>query len=242
MPAAACTWWDQALQVAGYQTMEKRLSPQATWEEVLASGREDLQPALTLAGMTTGPEKKVLDLGCGVGRISQALAEYFGEVVGVDPSSSLITEARARNRHSHVSYRVHAEEHLLPTCSHYFDVVFSYEVLYYLPPQEVRGYFHDVARLLKPGGEFVFQMNLAPIHAITRVSGWVRTMLYGMGIQYWRGWPTTPALRRRPYTRLWLGRELAAAGLILRRVCEHRNERQTWLVARKPEEINRRHG
>lgn len=40
------------------------------------------------------PRGRAVDFGCGVGRMSQAMAEHFGEVVGVDISPSMLDEAR----------------------------------------------------------------------------------------------------------------------------------------------------
>src|SRR5215472_8256894 len=46
------------------------------------------------------PRERALDFGCGVGRLSQALAEYFNEVHGVDVSPSMVELARQYNRHN----------------------------------------------------------------------------------------------------------------------------------------------
>src|SRR5580765_3504434 len=37
---------------------------------------------------------RALDFGCGVGRLARALASRYGEVVGVDISSSMLAKAR----------------------------------------------------------------------------------------------------------------------------------------------------
>ncbi|MFB6220280.1 MAG: class I SAM-dependent methyltransferase [Halolamina sp.] len=41
-------------------------------------------------------ESRVLDLGCGTGRIGVALAPDVGDVVGIDPNEAMITHARER--------------------------------------------------------------------------------------------------------------------------------------------------
>ncbi|MCK4444599.1 MAG: class I SAM-dependent methyltransferase, partial [Thermoplasmata archaeon] len=45
------------------------------------------------------PRKPALDFGCGIGRLTQALAEYFEEMHGVDIASSMIEKAREYNSH-----------------------------------------------------------------------------------------------------------------------------------------------
>jgi ubiquinone/menaquinone biosynthesis C-methylase UbiE len=54
---------------------------------------------------------RILDLGCGTGRFSGALAEYFGaDVVGIDPSKTMLEQARIKLRDRRVRYGLgHAE-------------------------------------------------------------------------------------------------------------------------------------
>src|SRR5689334_18240011 len=65
-------------------------------ERFFALGREDVAAAmawLARLGLPTRFER-VLDFGCGVGRLSQALAEHAAEVVGVDVAPPMIERAR----------------------------------------------------------------------------------------------------------------------------------------------------
>jgi ubiquinone/menaquinone biosynthesis C-methylase UbiE len=49
----------------------------------------------------------ILDLGCGTGRFSQALAGYFdAEVVGIDPSKKMLDQARTKRRDRRVRYEL----------------------------------------------------------------------------------------------------------------------------------------
>jgi ubiquinone/menaquinone biosynthesis C-methylase UbiE len=53
---------------------------------------------------------RILDLGCGTGRFSQALASYFrAEVVGIDPSTKMLERAIEKKHHS-VEYRLGSGE------------------------------------------------------------------------------------------------------------------------------------
>ncbi|WP_158845817.1 class I SAM-dependent methyltransferase [Saccharothrix deserti] len=66
-------------------------------DEFLAQGRRDVARArewLAALGLPTEWER-VLDFGCGAGRLSQALAEFSDEVVGVDVSVPMLETARA---------------------------------------------------------------------------------------------------------------------------------------------------
>lgn len=67
---------------------------------------------------------RILDLGCGTGRFSEALAAYFAaEVVGIDPSAKMLERAREKQRDGRVQYqRGPAEAVPLPSGS--VDVIF----------------------------------------------------------------------------------------------------------------------
>ena len=56
------------------------------------SGTSDV--AFVLEHVHPREMNKALDFGCGVGRLSLALASKFGNVVGVDVSQSMLKEAR----------------------------------------------------------------------------------------------------------------------------------------------------
>ena len=56
---------------------------------------------------------RALDFGCGVGRLSQALADHFDRVIGVDISESMIERAHEYNRHGdRVRYLVNTTENI----------------------------------------------------------------------------------------------------------------------------------
>ncbi len=49
---------------------------------------------------------RILDLGCGTGRFSEALAVYFrSEVIGIDPSEKMLERAREKKRDGRVTYQ-----------------------------------------------------------------------------------------------------------------------------------------
>src|SRR6185437_11109148 len=49
--------------------------------------------------------KTILDLGCGTGRFSEALATYFdADVIGIDPSAKMLEQAQAKRLNTRVRY------------------------------------------------------------------------------------------------------------------------------------------
>src|SRR5262249_11664210 len=76
-------------------------------QEFFETGVRDIGAALTYAAslLPAFRRDRALDFGCGVGRLTQALANYFGEIWGVDIAPSMLAQAEKYNRHgSKVKY------------------------------------------------------------------------------------------------------------------------------------------
>ena len=74
----------------------------------------------------------IIDLGCGTGRYSGALAAHFAaNVVGIDPSKSMLDQARVKNASRRVSYQRGSGENL-PVAIGSADLVFMSMVLHHL--------------------------------------------------------------------------------------------------------------
>lgn len=100
-----------------------------------------------------------LDFGCGVGRLTQALAEKFQEVDGVDISPSMIGLARKFNRHgARCRYHVNSRDDLSLFPSQRFDFILCYIVLQHVGPTHALSYIREFVRILRPGGLAVFQL------------------------------------------------------------------------------------
>src|SRR5687767_15053587 len=67
--------------------------------EFYETGRFDVQHAFrVLNGLNLDPPRaRALDFGCGLGRLTQALADYFETVEGIDISATMVVQARAAN-------------------------------------------------------------------------------------------------------------------------------------------------
>lgn len=231
MSTVATSWWEQSFAVQGAQAMDKLLSKDDAWDAVLASGEADLQPAIDIGGLTVGRDRAVLDIGCGIGRITHALGLRFGQAVGIDIAPSLIAEANRCRTLPNIQFE-QTDCTIRPTCRTSFDSIFSYEVLYYVPPELFVRYLHEAYELLQPGGEFVFHLNVEPIRTVTRISHRFRDLLFAMGYKTWRGWSNHPDFRRLYHDPQWVVSELRQAGF---RVDEPRGTlRQMWFRAVRP--------
>jgi ubiquinone/menaquinone biosynthesis C-methylase UbiE len=97
-----------------------------------------------------GSIRAVLDLGCGTGRFSQALASRFAaDVVGVDPSAKMLEQARAKPHSSRVRYAMgRGEEIPLPGRS--VDLIFMSMVFHHFRSPALVA--RECGRVLRDGG------------------------------------------------------------------------------------------
>ncbi|AQZ63509.1 similar to Methylase involved in ubiquinone/menaquinone biosynthesis [[Actinomadura] parvosata subsp. kistnae] len=102
------------------------------------------------------PRGRALDFGCGAGRLTNALAKHFPEVVGVDIAEPMLQEARRLDRSGGRVRFVHrAAPDLACFENDSFDLVYTDRVLQHLPPDLARGYLRELLRVARPGGAVV---------------------------------------------------------------------------------------
>lgn len=99
------------------------------------------------------PCRRVLEIGCGVGRMTEFFARDFPCVIGIDTSSAMLAVAARRlGVHSAITLQEN-DGRTIPFPAAHFDIVFSYLVFKHLPTKELAvNYFSEVARVLKPTG------------------------------------------------------------------------------------------
>jgi len=131
--------------------------------EFFATGRREIDEVMRLLREVGPPVARgdALDFGCGVGRLTQALAAHFDRVTGVDIAPSMLAAA-GYNSHDNCRF-VHNERPdlgVFPDAS--FDFVYSSIVLQHMPPALALGYVTEFARVLRPGGRAVFTVPAGP--------------------------------------------------------------------------------
>lgn len=118
------------------------------------------------------PHHRVLDVGCGIGRMAIPLTDYLspeGGYWGFDIVPSGIEWCRGRisaqhphfhfqhcdvfNQHYNKEGKVRAEEFRFPFEDGFFDFAYLTSVFTHMRPAAMENYLGEVARVLKPGGK-----------------------------------------------------------------------------------------
>jgi SAM-dependent methyltransferase len=129
-----------------------------------ASGAENLDRTLAPFGLAIGQGDRVLEIGCGIGRMTRAIADRAGSVIGVDVSAGMVERGRrALAGVGNVELVVGNGRDLGAVPDASVDVVYSFIVFQHIPDPEVTyGYVREIGRVLRPGGWTVFQVSQRP--------------------------------------------------------------------------------
>ena len=106
---------------------------------------------------------EALDFGCGVGRLTQALALHFERCCGVDIAPSMNELANRYNKHGRrCRYFLNEVDDLRLFEDGRFDFIYSNIVLQHMNPEYATRYIREFIRILAPGGLIVFQLPSHP--------------------------------------------------------------------------------
>jgi SAM-dependent methyltransferase len=129
-----------------------------------ASGEEDLEALLETLQATLEPTEHVVEIGCGAGRMTRAIAGRVARVSAVDVSPRMLELAREQNPGlDNVEWLLGDGSTLAVVPDASAGVCLSHIVFQHLPdPQLTLGYVREMGRVLKPGGRALFQVSNAP--------------------------------------------------------------------------------
>ena len=131
-------------------------------EEFFATGLQELKTVmagLDELGVQRDGSGVALDFGCGVGRLTRAMAEFFRQAIGVDISPTMIRKAQELNSDlGNCCFVSNDKPQLQEFRDGQFAFIYSSIVLQHIPPPFSMRYVEELVRLLQPGGVFVFQL------------------------------------------------------------------------------------
>jgi trans-aconitate 2-methyltransferase len=167
--------------------MDCTLKPMADWDAARYHRVSDPQHGWglrVLERLAPSAGERILDIGCGTGRLTSDLTRRARGlfVVGLDRSATMLSEA-ARHVGDRAQF-VQADAAALPLVEH-FDAVFSTATFHWVPDHE--RLFAEIYRVLRPGGRLVSQAgggaNLARLRA--RSEAVQQTAAF---VPYFTGW------------------------------------------------------
>ena len=145
--AIAAQWWDPA----GKFAVLHKFNPVR-----LAYIREQGAAWLGLDPLALRPFKgrRLLDIGCGGGLLSEPMARLGADVVGIDPAERNILTARVHAAESElaIDYRVGTAEELA-AAGETFDIILNMEVVEHV--RDPGRFLAECARMLRPGGVLI---------------------------------------------------------------------------------------
>lgn len=122
-------------------------------------GRDLVQDVLAWAGDGVGRQRMV-EIGCGAGRMLVHFAPVFERVDGFDIAPEMIEAAKEHGLPENVHLTVSSGADLRPIEDASTDFVFSREVFQHIPDREVvSAYVSETARVLRPGGRAVLHFD-----------------------------------------------------------------------------------
>ncbi len=158
-------FWDERAREDAFHFVDNRLPYRGGEDERFWSGGEEVVGRmLDVLGVELEPTDVVVDIGCGIGRLTRALAARAGEVLALDVSVEMLARARQLNAHLANVRWLHGDgTTLAPIADSSVDACFSHVVFNHIPdPAITLGYVREMGRVLRPGGWSAFQVSTDP--------------------------------------------------------------------------------
>jgi SAM-dependent methyltransferase len=127
-------------------------------------GEQVVERMLGMADVVVGADDTVLDIGCGVGRLTRALSSRAGHVYGLDVSREMLELAKRHNPELDNVEWLHGDGAGLGSLDDAsVDGCFSHVVFQHIPDPDITlNYVRDMGRVLRPGGWALFQVSTDP--------------------------------------------------------------------------------
>jgi SAM-dependent methyltransferase len=193
-------------------------------ERFYRQGATETDDLLAFCGIVPTPHASVLEIGCGLGRMTSRLSELFGRVLALDASAEMLARGQKNLAHrTNIEWLLGSGGDLAGVADREVDAVFSYITLQHVPSREgVLRYLSEASRVLAPSGRAGLQVR--------RPGAWA-ALLDGMG-------HVGHALQgRRTLAREWRGTRISERSLVdavrssdVDVELRHRGRRHLWVL------------
>lgn len=192
-------FWDARAEENAYFFVDNSLSyADPDIERFWAGGEEVVTRMGELLGIRVEPGNEVVEIGCGVGRLTRTLVKRGARVRAIDVSPAMLEQARKLNADLEGVEWIEGDGRSLAAVpSGSTDACISFVVFQHIPDPEITlTYIREMGRVLRPGGWAAFQVSTQPaIHArrslAVRARAWARSLLgrgpRGQGHAAWLG-------------------------------------------------------
>jgi len=158
-------FWDARAREDAYWFVDNRLEYGAPdVERFWTEGVVDLDGLLSSVDASLRADDRVLEIGCGLGRLTRPLAARVASVKALDVSEEMLARARSLNPElSNVEWIRGSGVDLSSIDQGSIDACLSHVVFQHIPDVEIiLGYVREIGRVLRSGGWAVFQVSNDP--------------------------------------------------------------------------------
>lgn len=149
-------FWDERAREDAFYFVDNRIryKDSAEAERFWAMGRKDLDLLLDAVDVSLEPDWVVVEIGCGVGRLTRVISEHVGSVKALDLSAEMLAIAQNENATlGNVEWILGDGTTLRGIDDRVADAVISHVVFQHIPdPRVTLGYIREVGRVLRVGG------------------------------------------------------------------------------------------
>jgi SAM-dependent methyltransferase len=191
-------FWDRRAAEDAFFYVDNRLNfGDPDQDRFWSKGEEDLDTVLALAGASLLGDDQVVEIGCGLGRLTRVLAARANTVRAIDVSAEMLRRAKELNPALDNVTWMHGDGTSLAAVEdRSADVCVSHVVFQHIPDPEITlGYVREMGRVLRPNGWAAFQVsNDERVHSRTarqkwadRFGSWLSHRPRGVANKHWLG-------------------------------------------------------
>lgn len=158
-------FWDRRAHENPFYFVDDRLAYRRPEEERFwSSGEADLDTLLGMLGVRLERSDSVVEIGCGVGRLTRVIAQRAKDVRALDVSPEMLALARRHNAGlGNVRWLLGDGSSLREIADSSASACISHVTLHHIPDPEISlGYVREMGRALRPGGWAAFQFSNDP--------------------------------------------------------------------------------